>query len=207
MKKSNNISITRTPHVVVFVEGDTDKIFFDELVCYYRSVSTTPVRSCEVYNIKGVSRYVSKFLQVLKNDLLPAAERKNREIIAVGCSYDTDVFESENIPIVDWKVAEQKVRRLGIKHFCEIAVTSAMEDWLLDDLDGLCRYLKLKDVPNSLQGKNGYEKMEWLFKKGHKRYSKGFQINTFIHQLDMSIIREKRKEALKGLEDALGVNI
>jgi len=91
--------------------------------------------------------------------------------------------------------------------FCEVAVKSAIEDWLLDDLCGLCGYLKLKEVPTSLVGKNGYEKMEWLFKKGHKRYSKGFQIGTFIQDLNMATIREKRKDALKGLEEALGVKI
>jgi len=104
MKKKSNNSESRTPHVVVFVEGDTDKVFFDELIRYYRAVSQTPIRSCEVYNLKGVSRYVSKFLQILKNDLLPEAERKNREIIAVGCSYDTDVFEQSDDPVVDWRL-------------------------------------------------------------------------------------------------------
>jgi len=203
MKKADK----RTLHVVIFVEGDTDKVFFDHLVRYYREVSKEEIRSCEVYNLKGVSRYVSKFLQKLKNELLPEARRRNREIIAVGCSYDTDVFEQNIVPVVDWKAAEKGVHKLGISTFCEIQVKSAMEDWLLDDMAGLCRYLKLKDVPTSLKGRNGFEKMDNLFKKGNRRYSKGFQIDAFIHELDMGVIRQKRLEALKGLEDALGVKI
>jgi len=197
----------KTPHVVIFVEGDTDKVFFDHLVRYYREVCKQEIRSCEVYNLKGVSRYVSKFLQKLKNELLPEAKRKNREIIAVGCSYDTDVFEQNIVPVVDWKVAEKGVRRLGISTFCEVQVKSAMEDWLLDDMAGLCRYLKLNDVPTSLKGRNGFEKMDNLFKKGKRRYSKGFQISDFIQELDMGAIRQKRQEALKELENALGVKM
>ena len=45
-------------HIVIFVEGDTDQIFFEGLLEYYRNHSSTPVHSCEVKNLKGVSRYV-----------------------------------------------------------------------------------------------------------------------------------------------------
>lgn len=41
------------PHVVIFVEGDTDQIFFDGLLDFYRKQSATPVHSCEVRNLKG----------------------------------------------------------------------------------------------------------------------------------------------------------
>lgn len=43
------------PHIVIFVEGDTDQIFFEGLLEYYRKNSTTSIHSCEVKNLKGVS--------------------------------------------------------------------------------------------------------------------------------------------------------
>lgn len=33
-------------HIVIFVEGDTDQIFFEGLLEYYRNHSSTPVHSC-----------------------------------------------------------------------------------------------------------------------------------------------------------------
>ena len=64
------------PHVVIFVEGDTDQIFFDGLLEYYRKQSTTPVHSCEVKNLKGVSRYTSKVTGKLQNEICPKALKK-----------------------------------------------------------------------------------------------------------------------------------
>lgn len=43
------------PHIVIFVEGDTDQIFFEGLLEYYRKHSSTSIHSCEVKNLKGVS--------------------------------------------------------------------------------------------------------------------------------------------------------
>lgn len=197
----------KIPHVVIFVEGDTDKVFFESLIRYYQNASTTDVRSWEVCNMKGISRYLSKFLLKLRNELIPEAKRLNREIIAVCCSYDTDVFEQGVIPYLNWKTAANSVKKLGIKTFCEIRVNSAMEDWLLEDIAGLSRYLKLKQVPTSLKGKNGFEKMDSLFRKGNRRYVKGFQIDRFISELDLSLIRSKRKDALEKLEEVLNVTL
>lgn len=87
-------------HIVIFVEGDTDQIFFEGLLEYYRNHSSTPVHSCEVKNLKGVSRYTSKVIGKLKNEICPKARKKGMEVKAVCCSYDTDVFEFAERPIV-----------------------------------------------------------------------------------------------------------
>jgi hypothetical protein len=85
-------------HIVIFVEGDTDQIFFEGLLEYYRNHSSTPVHSCEVKNLKGVSRYTSKVIGKLKNEICPKARKKGMEVKAVCCSYDTDVFEFAERP-------------------------------------------------------------------------------------------------------------
>lgn len=201
VKKSNE-----TPLIVLFVEGDTDLVFFNALLQYYRSVSKTPIRAAEVVNMQGVTRYASKMMNKLQNEIMPLARQKGRRVQAVCCSYDTDVFE-QGKQIVDWKQVEKNVKRLGVSAFCILGVQSMMEDWLLDDLNGLCTYLKLKQAPTSLSGKTGYEKLVSLFAKGGLKYTKGISASTFMPMIDMSIIREKRKEALKELEEALGVDI
>ena len=196
------------PHVVIFVEGDTDEVFFGRLINYYRKVSETPLYSCEIQNLKGVSRYSSsKFTGKLKAEIIPRAEHKGERVYAVCCSYDTDVFEDEETPVVDWQKVEKSIIRMGIEQFCRIEVKSAIEDWLLDDLEGLCSYLNLKEVPKSLKGANGYTKLLSLFHKTGKVYAKGITIENFIDKLSMEKIRNKRKTALKQLEEILNVTL
>lgn len=197
----------RKRHVVIFVEGDTDKLFFDRLVQYYRQNSATPVASCEVRNMHGVSRYNGKLSGKLKGQIIPAAARKGMEVQAVCCSYDTDVFEYAERPVVDWSRVAAEVRRLGIKDFCEVKVEQMMEDWLLDDINGVCAYLKLKKKPASLAAKNGYERLQHLYKSANNVYVKGLGAGALIEALDMSVIRTKRRAALSPLETILGVTI
>ena len=197
-----------TPHVVISVEGDTDEVFFGRLVAYYRQVSSTTIHSCEIQNMKGVSRYASsKFVGKLDAEIIPKSERKGMKVYSVCCSYDTDVFEDDESPIVDWLKLRKSIIRLGVEEFCTIEVKSAIEDWLLDDLEGLCTFLKQKDIPNSLKGANGYTKLLNLFKCSGKIYAKGVSIENFIDCLSMEKIREKRKAPLSELERVLNVTI
>ncbi len=196
------------PHVVIFVEGDTDEVFFNRLLKFYRCQSLTPINSCEVQNMKGVGRYASsKFTGKLSADIIPKNERKGRKIYGVCCSYDTDVFEDEETSIADWKKVRKAVARLGIEKFCIVEVKSAIEDWLLDDLEGLCSFLKMKSCPTSLKGDNGYAKMSALFKRGGKVYAKGMSVTDFIDSLNIGKIRDKRKDALTEIERLLRVNL
>lgn len=207
MKKGKGTK-AMTPHVVIFVEGDTDEVFFGRLVAYYRQISSTPIHSCEIQNMKGVSRYASsKFVGKLDAEIIPKSERKGMKVYGVCCSYDTDVFEDDESPIVDWKKLRKSIIRLGIEEFCTIEVKSAIEDWLLDDLEGLCTFLKQKDIPSSLKGSSGYAKLLSLFKRSGKIYAKGVSIENFIDCLNMEKIRNKRKATLSELERILNVTI
>ena len=193
-------------HIVIFVEGDTDQIFFEGLLEYYRNHSSTPVHSCEVKNLKGVSRYTSKVIGKLKNEICPKARKKGMEVKAVCCSYDTDVFEFAERPIVDWKKVERVVKALKIQNFCQIKVERMIEDWILDDIAGLSRYLKLNEVPK-LSGDNAFNKIQTLFKRANKVYLKGISIKGFVGEMDFTPIRKCRKSALSELETLLNVNI
>ena len=203
--KKNNKDIPR--HIVIFVEGDTDELFFKALVEHYKKVSQTPLLPCQVCNLKGVTRYSGKLLAKLKNGFLPEARKKNYRIQAVCCSYDTDVFELKHPSIVDWKQLEKNVRKLGIEHFVQIGVEHAIEDWILDDLQGICRFLKLKEMPKTPKGNNGFEKLTDLYAKANKTYQKGFATRELIANIDMGIIISKRKKALRILEQMLPITL
>ena len=192
-------------HVLIFVEGDTDEVFFKALIDYYASVSSNKLLPYDVCNLKGVTRYSSKLLAKLKNEYLPTAKTGSYKIKTVCCSYDTDVFEVKQPQIVKWDAIGKSVKRMGIDEFIRVGVKSSIEDWILDDMHGICNFLRLKQVPSSLKGVNGYQKLLDLYNKARKTYKKGYETKELINALDMSAIRNKRQDVLAPLEEALGV--
>lgn len=134
VKKKANMA----QRVIIFVEGDTDEVFFKELLEYYKSINPAELVPCDICNLKGVTRYTSKLLAKLKNDILPDARKKNINIHTVCCSYDTDVFEVRNPLIVDWGTIRKSVKKMGIENFIQIGVCSSIEDWILDDMESIC---------------------------------------------------------------------
>ena len=192
-------------HVLIFVEGDTDEVFFKALINYYVSVSSNKLLPYEVCNLKGVTRYSSKLLAKLKNEYLPTAKLGSYKIKTVCCSYDTDVFEVKQPQIVKWDDIGKSVKRMGIDEFIRVGVKSSIEDWILNDIHGICNFLRLKQVSSSLKGINGYQKLLDLYNKARKTYKKGYETKELINALDMSAIRNKRQDVLAPLEEALGV--
>ncbi len=197
----------KAQRIVIFVEGDTDEVFFKALLEYYKSISQTELVPCEVCNLKGVTRYTSKLLAKLKNDIVPDAKSKNIHIKTVCCSYDTDVFEVHNPLMVNWDTICKSIKRMGVDDFIRIGVCSSIEDWILDEMEGLCAYLKLNLIPKSLKGADGNAKLCDLYSRARRTYNKGYATREMIKALDLSIIRTKRLSVLHELEQALGVNM
>lgn len=72
-------------------------------------------------------------------------------------------------------------------------------------MHGVSNFLRLKQVPSSLKGMNGYQKLLDLYNKARKTYKKGYETKELIDALDMCTIRNKRINVLAPLEEALGV--
>lgn len=193
--------------VVLFVEGETDEVFFKALIDYYKTVSTTELHPWRICNLRGVTRYSSKLLAKLRNEFLPDAKNKAYKIQTVCCSYDTDVFEVRNPLMVDWNALKKAVKRLGVDELIQLGIKSSIEDWLLCDQEGICRFLKLKDFPKSLNGNSGNEKLNDLFGRAKKVYQKGYQTKGLVAALNMGVIRNKNMNVLEPLEKALNVTI
>ena len=193
--------------VVLFVEGETDEVLFKALIDYYRTISITEPHPCRICNLRGVTRYSSKLLAKLRNEFLPDAKNKAYRIQTVCCSYDTDVFEVRNPLMVDWNALKKAVKRMGIDELIQLGIKSSIEDWLLCDQEGICRFLKLKDFPKSLKGNNGHERLNDLFGRAKKVYQKGYQTKGLVAALNMGVIRDMNKDVLEPLEKALNVTI
>lgn len=193
--------------VIIFVEGDTDELFFRTLLSHYRRSSLTPMLPYSICNLKGVTRYTSKLLAKLRNEYLPDARRENVSIQAVCCSYDTDVFDAGNPLMVDWSMLAKSIKRLGIESFVQVGVSKSIEDWILDDVEGVCTFLKIKPPVKLPRGNDGFAKLSALYATAHRTYQKGYATRELIEALDMNKVIIKREEALVPLEMALKITI
>ena len=45
---------SKPSHIVIFVEGDTDEVFFKALLEYYKSICVSPLPPFEMCNLKGI---------------------------------------------------------------------------------------------------------------------------------------------------------
>ena len=109
--------------------------------------------------------------------------------------------------MVNWDTLRKTVKRMGINDFIQLGIRSSIEDWILCDMEGICRFLKLKSVPKSLKGNDGNAKLNDLYGKVRKAYLKGYQTKELVASLDMSVIRKKNADALTDLEKALNVSV
>lgn len=70
---STNIN---NPYVVLFVEGDTDKVFFNTLLQYYRNNTTKHIVPCEIFNIRGVCKYTKTIIGKIEKGIRPRIRKK-----------------------------------------------------------------------------------------------------------------------------------
>lgn len=185
--------------VVIFVEGETEKVFYNEMIEYMiKRNAGKQVKFFKVDNLKGIGRFESKLVGKFKNGFKNRYKDYNFD---VACAYDTDVFEYKSKPPVNWTKKTSELKNAGAKKVVRIKAKHMIEDWFLDDLHGLCSYLKVKEkMP---RGKDGNEKMINLFKQKNKIYVKGTYTEKFINSLDMGLIYQKEKKELEKLEKIL----
>lgn len=86
-----------------------------------------------------------------------------------------------------------------------IKAIHSIEDWFLCDANGVFQYLHLPES-TKLTGRNGYEQLKKLFKKGNKIYIKGKTNGSFVQVLDMEKILLNRCSDISPLCTLLGVD-
>ncbi|RDC54341.1 hypothetical protein DU508_21710 [Pedobacter chinensis] len=189
--------------IVIFVEGETEKEFYNALIQYYKAQSSNKLREFKVINLGGINRFETKMALKLQNEILVKHNPKDVEVV---CCYDTDVFEFAKRPPVNWTKVKSRVADLGISELTQVMASRMIEDWFLADLPGICKFLKIKEVKKA-DGKDGNDKMIKLFKKGSKLYIKGTPTSKFIPSLNMETIRKHAASQLSPLEKLLHVSL
>lgn len=191
---------------LIFVEGDADELIVSRLLDYYRDKGWCQQGDVKVVNTSGFpseSKMKSKLTQIQHTF-------KNMQIVfnTVFCEYDTDIFEKGIQERPNWKKVEDNLKReYDIAHFGRIEAKTSIEDWMLDDLDGLLTVLGLPKDTKS-KGATGQYKVKNLFLKKsmvYDRHKGKLKIKPIIDKLDIGKIRQARKKELKEFEKVLGV--
>ena len=190
--------------LVIFVEGDTEIEFYKKVVA--RAKDLHPKGRFDTYieyrNVQGIGGFKNIALRKFTKEIRPKYS-KDCIFTVVLCS-DTDVFEFAPKPPVVWKEVKSELLKNGATKVIQVQARKSIEDWFLYDLEGVLKYLRLGKVKN-ISGKNGYEKLQNLFKQAKKVYYKGVKSNGLIEKLNIDAITDAVKDQLFPLYKALGV--
>ena len=190
--------------LVLFVEGDTEVEFYKQVIANARKLH--PAGKFDTYieyrSVGGVGGFkniaLRKFIKQVKTKY-----DNDCEFTVVLCS-DTDVFEFASKPPIKWNEVKKELEANGAKKVIHVQAKRSIEDWFLHDLEGILKFLRLAKN-TKVSGKNGYDKLQRLYKQANKVYYKGRQSNGMIERLNIEKIANAVKEQLNPLYKALGV--
>lgn len=192
---------------VVFVEGDADELIVRRLLDYYLKMGWKRNDEVLVYKTHGTPMFGK-----MKKGLVRIRQNMGGQVCfrAVCCEFDTDVYVNGFQKEPDWESIRKELKRyFGVVEFCCLRAETSIENWMLDDAEGLIAALGLPKT-TKIKGATGLEKMGNLFRFSHLSYSrnKGMdKIKPVIDKLDIAKIREARKKELKDFEKLLGVEL
>lgn len=191
--------------LVLFVEGDTEVEFYKQVVANARKLH--PVGrfdiNIEYRNVKGVGGFKSIALRKFVKEIKPKYE-DDCEFTIVLCS-DTDVFDFAPKPPIKWNEVKKELMNNGASKIIHVKAKRSIEDWFFYDIEGILGFLRL-NKKTKVSGKNGYDKLQRLYKQANKVYYKGIQCNGMIGRLDIEKIANAVKDQLNPLYKALGVD-
>jgi len=174
--------------ILFIVEGATDKLFYKKLVAIIIKKYQLSCCKFDFINLKGVGNFKSKALAKYKNEICPKYKGFNHFVFL---AYDSDVFEFNRKPPVDWDAIENDFRALGLQNIEQLKCEKNIEDLFIIDVANVCNGLKIR-VPQKLTGSTGLEKINGLFKRADKIYQKGYSGEDFINKLDINLILEQK---------------
>ena len=191
--------------VVLFVEGDTEIEFYKQVVMNARKMHPDVKfdTNIEYKNVKGVGGFkniaLRKFIKEVKSKY-----DNNCEFTVVLCN-DTDIFDFAYKPPINWGEIKKELTDNGASRIIHVQAKKSIEDWFLYDIEGISAFLRL-GKNTKVSGKNGYEKLQYLYKKANKVYYKGIKSNGMIGRLDIEKIANAVKGQLNPLYKVLGVD-
>lgn len=165
--------------LVLFVEGDTEVEFYKQVVANARKLHPAGRfdTNIEYRNVGGVGGFKSIALRKFTKEIKTKFD-DDCEFTIVLCS-DTDVFDFASKPPIKWGEIKKELKANGAGNIIHIQAKRSIEDWFLYDIEGILGFLRL-GKNTKVSGKNGYDKLQRLYKQANKVYYKGIKSNGMI---------------------------
>ena len=103
--------------------------------------------------------------------------------------YDTDdaAYDVTKFYQDDWKILRDDLEKAKAEKIIDLAARADIEDIMLYDLAGVCKYLGI-DVPQKLAGRKGKAKMKALYRMCGNTYHEGDKAKAMVEILDFQKI-------------------
>ena len=187
------------------VEGPTEKVFYTQLLKYLAQKYTVELNSGydELMHEHYLWYSMHDEISIVKINVvgtitqIPNSDRWFHSqccapygedcLWNVFLCYDTDNYKPDITKFYegDWKKLRESLREANETY--DLAASADIEDVMLQDQEGICRFLGCKN-PGPLPGIKGKKKMTGLYKKCGKIYHEGDKARDMIKSLDMEKI-------------------
>lgn len=191
--------------VVLYVEGQTEVEFYNKIKDNLRkkiSGAKFKVDKLEIVCTKSINKFRKKLLLKFEKEIMN--KYSSGDNVIVFLCYDGDGYEYGVHPAVDMKKMEQELKKIGANNVIHLVASKTIEDWIMLDEKGVLKYLGLPE-DTIIKGKNGLEKLRFLFKKKNRQYLKGLKVEGMLESLDFNLICSKLCCQLSSLCKELGI--
>ena len=191
--------------LVLFVEGETEVEFQKAVINFAREKRKDKKfdTKIECKNVCGIGGFKNIACRKFIREIKPKYD--GYEFTIVLCS-DTDVFELEQKPPVNWTDVKNNLISAGASNVVLVRAKKSIEDWFLYDLDNILSFLRLKKG-TKISGRNGYDRIKRLYRLANKMQIKGMKSNGMVAKLDIAKISLAVKDQLSPLYKSLGVKL
>ena len=200
--------------VILLVEGATEVEFYKKLlISLNRKYAPESCVIRQPIDMKGIGNFKNGAVRQFNIDAtnFKKSKRYNQEldyVYHVFMCIDTDVFEFQSNPPINKEKVKESINKANvIPHFIEAC--HSIEDWFLEDLDGIADFLKTNktNLSTKVKGKNGADKLDNLFRPFNKRYTKGVKCEGLVDKLDVVKIFNNHQNEFSELISLLNTNL
>lgn len=209
-----------TRGIAFIMEGTTEKVFYraflnwlannnhctfqklpiidngDIVFCWKNSNETILIK----FNVVGTVTQVAHSGRWFIN----SCAKKYKIPWDVYLCYDTDNSANDITKFYqdDWKLLRDSIKGAKAKTIVDMAARADIEDVMLVDLAGVCKFLNTT-IPEKLVGRKGKAKMKALYRSVGKTYHEGDRVSDMVETLDFDKIMKDGPIPLDVLETKL----
>lgn len=202
------MNMSYTKGIAFIMEGSTEKVFYRSFMtwlanrqgCKFEKIDALDTGEVLFEWINGDETILIKINVVGAVTQLVHSEKWFSNTCAkryripwnVYLCYDTDSHDYDISKFYrdDWKLLREELKKSKAKKIVDLAARADIEDVMLIDLLGICRYLGIAP-PEKLAGRKGKAKMKALYRSCGKTYHEGEKSADMVEKINYEkIIRD-----------------